>query len=90
MQRFFMVSAPSVHQMVMTLEKRGLIARRPGVARSLRVLVSAEGRARLENDVWVLEGSLPRVMPGGIPTVKISNSPERFSASHTGGSVPRG
>jgi ketosteroid isomerase-like protein len=42
MQLFFMVTPPSVHQMVMTLEKRGLIARRPGVARSLRVLVSAD------------------------------------------------
>jgi hypothetical protein len=42
MQQFFMVSPPSVHQMVLTLEKRGLIARRPGVARSLRVLVAAE------------------------------------------------
>jgi repressor LexA len=41
MQQFFMVSPPSVHQMVMTLEKRALIARRPGVARSLRVLVPA-------------------------------------------------
>jgi ketosteroid isomerase-like protein len=42
MQQFFMVSPPSVHQMVMTLEKRGLVARRPGVARSLRVLVTAD------------------------------------------------
>jgi SOS-response transcriptional repressor LexA len=39
LRQFFMVSPPSVHPMVMTLEKRGLIARRPGVARSLRVLV---------------------------------------------------
>jgi ketosteroid isomerase-like protein len=42
MQQFFMVSPPSVHQMVMTLEKRGLVARRPGIARSLRVLVTAD------------------------------------------------
>ena len=158
MQQFFMVSPPSVHQMVMTLERRGLLARRPGVARSLRVLVSAEElpsldgvRARvglpvdapphgakrpvevaegvtaprraekntsndesehncrpdagyvpdaktamkiaeavwlpiygatvlekrpwsvqLVDDVWVVEGSLPRVMPGGVPIARIS------------------
>ena len=42
MQRFFGVTAPSVHQMVLTLEKRGLIARTPGVARSIRVLARVE------------------------------------------------
>lgn len=33
------VSPPSVHQMVKTLEKKGLLQRTPGQARSLRVLV---------------------------------------------------
>jgi len=33
MQRYFNVSAPSVHNMVMTLEKRRLIRRTPGVGR---------------------------------------------------------
>ena len=42
MQRFFGVTAPSVHQMVLTLENRGLISRAAGVARSIRVLVPAE------------------------------------------------
>jgi DNA-binding MarR family transcriptional regulator len=41
-QQFFLVTPPSVHQMVLTLEKRGLLARTPGVARSLRVLVSPD------------------------------------------------
>jgi hypothetical protein len=36
------VSPPSVHQMVKTLEKKGLILRQPGVPRSLRVLVPVE------------------------------------------------
>jgi ketosteroid isomerase-like protein len=49
MQQFFMVSPPSVHQMVMSLEKRRLIARRAGVARSLRVLVSADELPRLDD-----------------------------------------
>jgi len=30
---------PSVHQMVITLERNGLIRRRPGTARSIEVLV---------------------------------------------------
>ena len=34
MQRHFQVSPPSVHQMVLTLERAGLIRRTPGVARS--------------------------------------------------------
>jgi len=41
-QRYFRVSPPAVHQMVLTLEKRGLIARRPGQARTIRVLLPPE------------------------------------------------
>ena len=36
-QRFFQVTPPSVHQMLLTLERGGLISRRPGVARSIAV-----------------------------------------------------
>jgi DNA-binding MarR family transcriptional regulator len=39
MQRHFGVSPPSVHQMVVTLERAGLIRRQPGVARSIELLV---------------------------------------------------
>jgi DNA-binding MarR family transcriptional regulator len=39
MQRFFRVSPPTVHQMVVSLEKARLIARQPGMARSIAVLV---------------------------------------------------
>ncbi len=39
LQRYFRVSPPSVHQMLVRLEARGLIAREPGKARSIRVLV---------------------------------------------------
>jgi Mn-dependent DtxR family transcriptional regulator len=38
-QRYFNVSPPSVHQMILTLEQRGLITRTPGVARSIRLTV---------------------------------------------------
>ena len=39
LQRYFRVTPPSVHQMVLTLERKELISRVPGKARSLIVLV---------------------------------------------------
>jgi Mn-dependent DtxR family transcriptional regulator len=42
MQRHFRVTPPSVHQMVMTLEKLGLITRQPGTPRSIKLLVPPE------------------------------------------------
>ncbi|MGZ2452644.1 MULTISPECIES: LexA family protein [Rhizobium] len=42
MRRHFQVTAPSVHQMVLTLEKAGLIQRQPGQARSIQLLVEPE------------------------------------------------
>ena len=42
MQRHFQVTPPSVHQMVLTLERRGLIERRPGQARSIQILIDPE------------------------------------------------
>jgi len=42
LQRHFRVSPPSVHQMVLTLERAGLIRRTVGGARSIEVLVDPE------------------------------------------------
>ena len=42
MRHHFQVSPPSVHQMVVTLERAGLIRRQPGVARSIELLVPPE------------------------------------------------
>ena len=42
MQRHFGVSPPSVHQMVLTLERAGFIRRQPGVARSIELLVAPQ------------------------------------------------
>ena len=39
MQQYFRVSPPSVHQMVLTLERRGFIRRQPRTARSIELLV---------------------------------------------------
>ena len=38
-QRHFRVSPPSVHQMIITLERNGLIRRQPGAPRSIEFLV---------------------------------------------------
>jgi repressor LexA len=46
MQRYFKVSPPSVHNMVVTLEKRQLIRRTPGASRSIWLLL---GRDQLPN-----------------------------------------
>jgi DNA-binding MarR family transcriptional regulator len=42
LQRHFRVSPPSVHQMVLTLERAGLIRRQPREARTITVLVDPE------------------------------------------------
>jgi DNA-binding MarR family transcriptional regulator len=42
MQRYFRVSPPSVHQMILTLEANGFIERVPGQGRSIRLLLARE------------------------------------------------
>ncbi len=58
MMRFFRLTPPSVHQMVLTLEQAGLISRRPGVPRSIAVLLD--------------RSDLPELNPGHIQPVKIT------------------
>ena len=41
-QRHFQVSPPSIHQMIVTLERNGLIRRQPRVARSIQILVAPQ------------------------------------------------
>jgi repressor LexA len=41
MQRFFRVTPPAVHRMVLALERRGFIRRVGGEARSIRLLLPA-------------------------------------------------
>jgi len=48
MQRYFRVTPPSVHQMVVALEANGFIARVPGQGRSIRLLVPREELPELE------------------------------------------
>jgi Mn-dependent DtxR family transcriptional regulator len=42
MPRYFRVSPPSVHQMILTLEARGLLERTPGQPRSIPLLISPD------------------------------------------------
>ena len=48
MQRFFQIAAPSVHSMILTLERRGLIRRVPGQARSITLMVPPESLPALK------------------------------------------
>jgi DNA-binding MarR family transcriptional regulator len=42
MERYFQITPPSVHSMVLKLERHGFIQRVPGQARSITVLVPPE------------------------------------------------
>jgi DNA-binding MarR family transcriptional regulator len=48
LERYFRVSPPSIHEMIKTLERNGLIERVPRQARSIRLLVQPECLPRLE------------------------------------------
>jgi DNA-binding MarR family transcriptional regulator len=56
MQRFFRVTPPSIHNMVLTLEARGLIERVPGKARTIRVLVPFADLPVLQDPIDAGEG----------------------------------
>ena len=48
MQRFFRVTPPAVHRMVLALEERGLLRRVPGESRSIRLLLSLDEIPKIE------------------------------------------
>ena len=41
-QRYFRVTPPTVHQMILTLEQKGFIHRTPGQARAIKVILPSE------------------------------------------------
>jgi len=47
-QRHFRVSPPSVHPMILTLERNGFIRRQPGAPRSIEILLPPEALPILE------------------------------------------
>ena len=56
LRRHFRVTPPSVHQMLITLEREGLIRRQPGIARSIQLLIDP--------------GALPPLLPSQRQSVK--------------------
>jgi repressor LexA len=48
MERFFKITPPTVHQMILKLEESKLISRVPGQARSIKLLVPKEDIPLLE------------------------------------------
>lgn len=50
MRRYFQVTPPSVHQMVITLERAGFIKKQPGVARSIKLQIDLESLPVLKRD----------------------------------------
>ena len=71
------VSPPSVNQMVKMLEKKGLIQRTPGQARTLRVLVSEE-----EVPMWNSRAN------AGIALPQSRNQPVTSSRKHSTRAIP--
>jgi DNA-binding MarR family transcriptional regulator len=47
LQRFFRTTPPTIHQMILKLEEKGLISRVQGQARSIRLLVDSDEIPRL-------------------------------------------
>ena len=60
MQRHFGVTPPSVHQMVLTLERAGFIRRQPGLPRSIEVLVPPQQLPVLQANIQPVKTSVTR------------------------------
>jgi DNA-binding MarR family transcriptional regulator len=60
MQRYFGVTPPSVHQMILTLERLGFIRRQAGVPRSIEVLVPPEHLPVLQPQIQPVKTSVTR------------------------------
>ena len=60
MQRYFGVTQPSVHQMILTLERAGFIRRRPGVPRSIELLVLPKDLPALQAHAQPVKTCVPR------------------------------
>ena len=59
-QHRFGVTPPSVHQMILALERAGFIRRQPGVPRSIEVLVPPEQLPILETPARPVKTSVSR------------------------------
>ena len=48
LQRFFETTPPTIHQMILKLEEKGLISRVPGQARSIKILIDPDEIPKLK------------------------------------------
>ena len=80
------VSPPSVNQMVKMLEKKGLISRQPGQARSLRVIIPEE-----EIPAWGAAKKTPAVAPASASVIAVKRAAKsaKTVAHLPAGSVPK-
>jgi DNA-binding FadR family transcriptional regulator len=61
LQRHFQVTPPWVRQMVLTVERAGLIRRRPGVARNIELLVEPDRLPQLRTSAeQIVKSSVQR------------------------------
>ena len=86
-QRYFGVTPPSVHTMILTLEKRGLIRRQPGRARTLEAARDSHLLPRLDalfelRDKWSVDDfgpiTLARYAAAESFFVFLDEDPERW------------
>lgn len=94
MQRHFQVSPPSIHQMIVTLERNGLIRRQPRVARSIQILVAPEDLPILvgqRRDFITLLGGVSPLRPARCSrsAFGVSRRVDRGSAESSGPAGPR-
>ena len=71
-----LVSPPSVNQMVKAMEKKGLILRKPGQARSIQILVAAD-----EIPAWNARKTPESPAPSGKETTSVANAPAQPAAN---------
>jgi len=78
MVQFFQVTPPSVHQMILTLERRGLISRVLGQARSIKLRLAAEELPRLQGATTTAAIHPPLPKTGSHPATDIETMLLRF------------
>jgi len=66
LRRHFRVTPPSVHQMLITLEREGLIRRQPGIARSIQLLIDPSTLPVTPQPTSISQNRCARVL---VPTI---------------------
>jgi repressor LexA len=84
MMQFFQVTPPSVHQMILTLERRGLISRVPGQARSIALLLPCEKLPPLHGATASATIHPPPPKTGNHPSTDMETTLLRFGKAQLG------